>query len=80
MMIWSAEKFELIYAVGEIVKGLVLSIENPNCRVRLQRPFHEFMDDWCQQGPTHHIAIGYRDLSEELEIFAESRGFRIAKV
>ena len=76
----AGEKFKLIYTVGEIVPGSVLSIGNPNCRVRLQRPLHEFMNDWCQQGPAHHIAIGYRDLSEELEIFAESMGFRIARV
>lgn len=25
---------------------------NPNCCVRVSRPMHEFMDAWCQQGPS----------------------------
>ncbi len=76
----AGETFKLIYSIGEILSGPTLSIGNPNCRVRLQRPIHEFMDDWCQQGPAHHIAIGYGDLSEELQIFAESMRFRLVRV
>jgi L-arabinose isomerase len=76
----AGDRFKLIYTVGEIVPGPILGIGNPNCRVRLQRPIHEFMDAWCQQGPSHHMAIGYGDLGEELEIFAEATKFRLAKV
>ena len=76
----SGDIFKLIYSVGEIISGPILSIGNPNCRVRLQRPIHEFMDAWCQQGPAHHIAIGYGDLSEELTIFAEAMKFKIVRI
>jgi hypothetical protein len=41
------ETFKLIYTVGEVVPGPTLAIGNPNCRVRLQKPLHEFMDAWC---------------------------------
>ena len=30
------ETFKLIYSVGEIVSGPILSIGNPNCRVRVR--------------------------------------------
>jgi len=76
----AGETFKLIYTVGEIVPGPILGIGNPNCRVRVQKPIHEFMDAWCQQGPAHHIAIGYGDLSEELGIFAESTEFRLVRI
>jgi len=72
--------FKLIYTVGEVVPGPILGIGNPNCRVRVGRPIHEFMDAWCQQGPSHHLAIGYGDRGRELEIFAEALNFRIERI
>ena len=76
----AGETFKLIYSVGEIISGTILNIGNPNCRVRLQKPIHEFMDAWCSQGPAHHIAIGYGDLSAELETFADAMKFRIVNI
>lgn len=72
--------FKLICSVAQIVPGPTLRIGNPNCRVRLQKPIHEFMDAWCQQGPAHHIAIGYGDRTEELQIFAESTGLELVRI
>ena len=46
----AGDTFKLIYSVGEIVSGDILSISNPNARVRVEKPLHEFMDAWCQQG------------------------------
>jgi L-arabinose isomerase len=76
----AGDTFKLIYSVGDIIPGTILSIGNPNCRVRLRKSLHEFMDAWCQQGPSHHIAIGYGDMSTELEIFAESMKLKIQRV
>lgn len=76
----AGDRFKMIYSVCEIIPGTILSIGNPNCRVRLAKPIHEFIDQWCQQGPAHHVAIGYGDLSEELEIFADSMAFRIVRI
>lgn len=73
----AGDTFKLVYSIGEIIPGPVLGIGNPNCRVRVSRPIHEFMDAWCQQGPSHHIAIGYGDRSRELEIFADALNFHI---
>lgn len=76
----AGESFKLIYSIGEIIEGPILNIGNPNCRVKLQKSIPEFMDDWCQQGPGHHTALGYGDLSIELETFAESMDFEIYRV
>lgn len=73
----AGDTFKLVYSIGEIIPGPILGIGNPNCRVRVSRPIHEFMDAWCQQGPSHHIAIGYGDRSRELEIFADALNFHI---
>ena len=76
----AGDSFKLIYSIGEAVAGDVLKIGNPNCRVKLSRPLHEFFDAWCQQGPAHHIALGIGDLSQELETFAEAMGFSVVRV
>jgi len=76
----AGETFKLIYSVAEVVPGPTLRIGNPNCRVRVSRPIHEFIDMWCQQGPSHHIAIGTGDQSAALETFAEAMRFQIVRV
>ena len=72
--------FKLIATVGEVVPGDILSIGNPNCRVRLNQPIHEFFSAWCKQGPCHHIALGLGDRICELEAFAAAAGFEFARV
>ncbi len=72
--------FKIIYTVAEVIPGPILSIGNPNCRVRLNLPIHRFVDAWCQQGPEHHLVIGYGDQSLALESFAESTGFQVVKI
>jgi L-arabinose isomerase len=76
----AGDTFKLIYSVAEVIPGPILRIGNPNCRVRVGRPIHEFVDSWCQQGPSHHIALGVGDHSVALETFAESMNFRTVKV
>ncbi len=76
----AGDTFKLIYAIGEVVPGTVLNIGNPNARVRIARPLHEFIDTWCQQGPSHHLALGLGDQSAALETFAEAMGFPIVRV
>jgi len=70
--------FKLICTRGEVIPGDILNIGNPNCRVRVQKPIHEFIDDWCQQGPEHHIALGVGDHIQKLESFAEGMGLEFS--
>jgi L-arabinose isomerase len=76
----AGETFKLIYSIAEVMPGPILAIGNPNCRVRVAKPIHEFMDEWCQHGPSHHIALGVGDHGESLETFAEAMGFEAVKV
>ena len=62
----AGETFKLVYTTAEVIPGEILRIGNPNCRVRLSRPIHEFIDAWCQQGPAHHVALGIGDFSSTL--------------
>lgn len=72
--------FKLIYTIGEVIPGDILNIGNPNCRVRVSKPLNEFFDDWCQQGPGHHVALGVGDFSGEIEAFAEKMGFACVRI
>lgn len=76
----SGDTFKLIYSVGEVIGGDILAIGNPNCRVRMKRPIHEFMEAWCLQGPSHHIALGLGDYSREIKTFAHAMNFRQVQV
>ena len=46
----------------------------------MSRPIDEFIDAWCQQGPTHQMALGMGDRSEAIEAFAEAIGFKAVRV
>ena len=76
----AGETFKLIYTIGEISDGPILNIGNPNTRVKIARPLNELMDDWRQEGPSHHIAMGFGDHSQALETFAETMGFGIVRI
>ncbi len=76
----AGETFKIIYTIAEVIPGEILHIGNPNCRVRVAKPIPQFFDDWCQQGPCHHIALGVGDHARELETFAQGMNFRIARV
>ena len=43
---------------GESLPGPTLSIGNTNIRLRFSLPPAAFMNAWCEQGPTHHCALG----------------------
>ena len=73
----AGETFKLIYTVGEIVPGDILSIGNPNCRFKIAKPIPEFFNEWCQQGPVHHSSLGIGDISAEIEAFGEAMKFKV---
>ena len=76
----AGDTFKLIYTEAEVVDGPTLNIGNPNCRIKLARPLPEFMDAWCQQGPSHHLSLGLGATGREIEVFAEAMGFQSVRV
>jgi len=48
----------MLAAEGESLPGPTLNIGNTNSRLRFSLPPAAFMNAWCEQGPTHHCALG----------------------
>jgi len=51
-------RLKLVGAEGESIPGPTFRIGNTNSRIRFSRGPAAFFDDWCAQGPTHHVALG----------------------
>lgn len=51
-------RLKMLAAEGESLPGPRLSIGNTNSRLRFALPPAAFMNAWCEQGPTHHCALG----------------------
>ena len=51
-------KFRMIAAEGESIRGEIPQTGNTNTRVSFGKPICDFLADWCEAGPTHHLALG----------------------
>lgn len=51
-------RLKALAAEGESIPGPTLKIGNTNSRLRFSFPPAPFMNAWCEQGPTHHCALG----------------------
>ena len=51
-------RLKLLAAEGESIPGPTFRIGNTNSRIRFAKGPAEFMDAWCAEGPTHHVALG----------------------
>lgn len=49
---------KLITAEGESIPGPIMKIGNTNSRLRFPLGPAQFVNQWCEQGPTHHCALG----------------------
>ena len=63
-------KLKLLVAQGESIPGARLQIGNTNSRLRFGLDPAAFMDAWCSEGPTHHVALGIGHQIEKLKKFA----------
>jgi L-arabinose isomerase len=51
-------RLKLIAAEGESVPGATFRIGNTNSRLRFGLRPAPFLEAWCAEGPTHHVALG----------------------
>jgi L-arabinose isomerase len=51
-------RLKLLAAEGESIPGPTFRIGNTNSRIRFATGPAAFMDAWCAEGPTHHVALG----------------------
>lgn len=54
----SGGRLKLLAAEGESIAGPTFSFGNTNSRIRFARDPASFFDEWCAEGPTHHVALG----------------------
>jgi L-arabinose isomerase len=59
-------RLKLIAAEGESIAGERLKIGNTNSRIRFSFDPATFMNAWCQEGPTHHCALGVGQVSSKI--------------
>jgi L-arabinose isomerase len=51
-------RLKLLAAEGESIAGPTFRIGNTNSRIRFSGDPATFFDNWCAEGPTHHVALG----------------------
>lgn len=51
-------RLKLLVAEGESLPGPILQIGKTNSRLRFAIQPDAFVDRWCAEGPTHHVALG----------------------
>lgn len=51
-------RLKMLTAEGESIPGEILQIGNTNSRLKFGLDPAEFMNRWCEHGPTHHVALG----------------------
>ena len=73
-------KFRMIAAEGTSLPGDIPQTGNTNTRASFDCPVHEFLQKWCEAGPTHHFALGIGHHMRTLRKFAKISGIELIEV
>jgi L-arabinose isomerase len=73
-------RLKLVVAEGESIPGATFRIGNTNSRLRFGPPPAEFLERWCAEGPTHHVALGVGHQVERIRRVARLLGTELAVV
>lgn len=73
-------RLKMLAAEGESISGPTLQIGNTNSRLRFSLPPAAFMNAWCEQGPTHHCALGVGHKAGTLRKTARLLGLEFVQV
>ena len=73
-------RLKLLAAEGESIAGPTFRIGNTNSRIRFPLGPAEFMDAWCAEGPTHHVALGVGHRAGDVRRIAALLGLELAVV
>lgn len=71
---------KLISSVGESMPGMIPQTGNTNTKCRFSVPATEFVERWCEAGPTHHLALGVGDRRKEIELYSRMAGIELIEV
>ncbi len=73
-------RLKLLAAEGEAIAGPTFRIGNTNSRIRFAKAPAAFMDAWCAEGPTHHVALGTGHQLGRIRKIAHLLGLELAVV
>jgi L-arabinose isomerase len=73
-------RLKLLAAEGESIAGPTFRIGNTNSRIRFASDPAPFMDAWCGEGPTHHVALGVGHRLGDISRIASLLGVELAVV
>ena len=73
-------RLKLIASEGESIDGPTFRIGNTNSRLRFGLDPAPFMDTWCAEGPTHHVALGVGHQLSQIRKVADLLGIELAVV
>ena len=71
---------KLISSKGESMPGAIPQTGNTNTKCRFSIPATEFVERWCEAGPTHHLALGIGDRTKEIELYSRMAGIDLVEV
>ena len=73
-------RLKLIAAEGESIPGPTFRIGNTNSRIEFRLAPGPFMDAWCAEGPTHHVALGTGHEVTRIRKVADLLGLELAVI
>lgn len=76
----AAGRLKLIVGQGESVPGDTFPIGNTNSRLVFGLKPAEFLERWCAEGPTHHVALGVGHVADEVRRVASLLDLPYAEV
>jgi L-arabinose isomerase len=71
---------KMLTAEGQSIPGPILKIGNTNSRLQFPLGPAEFVNRWCEQGPTHHCALGIGHVKGCIAKVAELAGIPVTHV
>jgi L-arabinose isomerase len=71
---------KLLVAEADSVPGPILEIGNTNSRYRFKIGARKFVEQWNQQGPAHHCAVGVGHIAKTLAKFGQLRGMEVTQI
>jgi len=69
---------KFVAAQGESIPGPIMQIGNTNSRLSFSLDPASFMDAWCAEGPTHHVALGVGHQVPRLKMAARLLNLKLA--
>jgi L-arabinose isomerase len=71
---------KLLAAEGTSVAGPILEIGNTNSRYRFSIGARRFVNEWNQEGPAHHCAVGIGHITSKLQKVAQLLDIPLVKI